>query len=359
VTDSNAQPLTLREDPDTGDRFLVYQAKDGVRAELRVEGDSFWVTQAQMATMFGVLQQGISQHIRNILSEGELPDDEATHKKFLLVRQEGERTVRREVDHYDLNVLISVGYRVSGPLGTMFRVWATDKLFQYLTKGFVIDVERLEDPDGRPDFFAELLEKIRHIRTSERRMWLRILELAEFCNDYDPANKSQHVDFFAEIQNTMHWAAHQHTAAELTVARVDAAKLNAGVMSFKGKMPTVAEAQTAKNVLGEAEITALEAITSLALEFFESQAEQRRPTTLAQFLEKMRELVKLDGRPLKKPGDPGKVSAKRAQKHAAEQVRLYKDRMREQLEAEGDKALAQLASKVRKKKTRKPRPKKN
>jgi hypothetical protein len=349
MTDAETDPLTLREDPDTGDRFLVYHAKDGVRAELRVEGDTFWATQAQMAAMFGVSQPTLSEHIRNVFKEGELIDYGATHRKFRLVRAEGGREVARDIDHYDLNTLISVGYRVSGPLGTMFRVWATDKLFQYLTKGFVIDVERLENPDGRPDFFDELLEKIRHIRTSERRMWMRILELAEFCNDYDPTDRSQHVEFFAEIQNTMHWAAHQHTAAELIRDRVDASKPNAGVMSFKGKMPTVLEAQTAKNVLGEPEITALEAITSLALEFFESQAEQRRPTTLAQFLDKMRELVRLDGRPLKKPGDPGKVSAGQARKHAAQHIRLYKDRMRAQLEADGERALAQIAGKVREK----------
>jgi hypothetical protein len=269
-------PLALTVDAKTGDQFLVYRQKAGVRVELKVEGDTFWATQAQMAVMFGVDQSGISRHVTNIFAEGELAEETAMQK---LHSSKGGNL-------YNLNMLISVGYRIGGPMGTMFRIWATDKLFQYLTKGFVIDDERLKNPDGRPDHFDELLERIRDIRASEKRMWTRILELASFCSDYDPNDGTQHVEFFAEIQNTMHWAVLQKTAPELVLERVDASKENAGLMSFKGKMPTVDEAKTAKNLLREPEIKALNHITSLNLEFFESQAEQRRLTTLHQFLSK-------------------------------------------------------------------------
>lgn len=181
--------FALVEDEDTGDRFLVYRAKDGVRADLRVEGETFWATQAQMAMMFGVDQSGISRHVSNIFAEGELSEEFAMQKMHS----------SKGGNLYNLNMLISVGYRVSGPMGTMFRIWATDKLFQYLNKGFVIDERRLKNPDGLPDHFEELLETIRDIRSSESRMWTRILELASFCSDYNKDDAAQHVTFFAEI----------------------------------------------------------------------------------------------------------------------------------------------------------------
>jgi hypothetical protein len=329
-------PLPLVEDGETGDRFLVYRAGDDVRAELRVVGDSFWATQAQMAAMFDIDVSVVSRHIANVFAEGELTEATNLHKVQI---SRGQPTT-----FYSLNVLIAVGYRVSGPLGTMFRIWATERLFQYLTKGWVIDERRLKNPDGRPDHFDELLEAIRDIRSSEKRMWTRILELAAFCVDYDPQNRTQHVQFFAEIQNTMHWAVSQKTAAEIVIDEVSADKPYAGVLHFSGKQPTVDEAATAKNLLGEPQIKALNNITSLLLEFFESQAEQRRPTTLAAFLERMRELVKLDGRPLKPKGHFGTASAEQAKKHASEQIRIWKQRQKALREEEGDVALRKLAA---------------
>ena len=221
-----------------------------------------------MADMFAVTKQDISKHLRNIFKEGELVETSVVNQQ-LITAADGKRY---QTKLYDLNALIAVGYRIEARLGTLFRIWATDKLFQYLSKGFVIDEPRLKNPDGRPDFFDELLERIRDIRSSEARMWTRTLELASFCNDYDKNDEDQHIEFFAEIQNTMHWAVSQRTAAQIVRDEVRADKDNAGVIHFAGRQPTVAEAKNAKNLLGETQIKALNHITSLTLEFFESQA---------------------------------------------------------------------------------------
>lgn len=344
MTEREDNPLALIEEEDTGDRFLVYRAKDGVRVELRVEGETFWATQAQMAAMFSVTPQNVTMHLKNIFAEGELAEA-AVCKESLQTGRDGKR-YRTKL--YDLNALISVGYRVGGSMGTLFRVWATDKLFQYLTKGFVIDERRLKNPDGRPDYFDELLARVRDIRASEKRMWTRVLELASFCTDYDADDERQHLAFFAAIQNAMHYAVTQQTAAEIVYDRVDAAKPGAGLTYYDGDLPTVAEAKVAKNYLAEGEIAPLNAITSLALEFFESQAEQRRPTTLAAFLDKMRDLIKLDGRPLVPPGHKGARAKAEADAKASEQVALYKERMRKAREIEGETALRAIAEEARK-----------
>lgn len=339
-------PLHLIEDADTGDRLLVYSAGQGAQVELRVLGDTFWATQSQMAEMFGVGVASISRHLKNIFDDGELMVN-ATVSKIERVGNEGGRRVTRSIEVYNLNALISVGYRVGSKQGTLFRVWATEKLMQYLTKGFVIDDERLKNPDGRPDYFDELLERIRDIRASEKRMWTRVLEFATFCSDYEPGNDFQAAEFFAEIQNTMHWAVLQMTAPELVKSRVDASREHAGLTHFKGKMPTVEEAKVAKNLLHEPEIKALNHITTLVLEFFESQVEQRRLTILPEFLSKMRELVKLDGRPLKRPGYAGTVSRPMADKWASDQIREYKARKRLETESAGEKELRKIATAVR------------
>jgi hypothetical protein len=348
-------PVTLIEDADTGDRFLVYQGKNGIGVELKVEGESFWATQAQMALMFGVTKQSVSRHLKKIFEEGELAELSVV-KQVLTTALDGKRYL---TSLYDLNALIAVGYRINSKLGTMFRIWATQTLFQYLTKGFVIDDARLKNPDGRPDFFEELLQRIRDIRSSEKRMWTRILELASFCSDYDAKDPAQHTEFFAEIQNTMHWAVLQMTAPELVMDRVNAKNDNAGVITFKGKLPTVDEAQTAKNLLLEPEIVALNHITSLTLEFFDSQAEQRRPTTLSQFVSKMRDLVKLDGRPLKQAGYAGKVTRLRANQWASDQIHRFKEKKRIEAEASGEQSLRRIIQAVKAKPKPERRPRKS
>lgn len=339
----SGEPLTIVEDGDTGDRFLVYTAKDGVRAELRVLGDTFWATRAQMATMFDIDARTVSYHLGNVFEEGELDQDSVSQDSWLTAA-DGKRY---RTSLYSLDAIIAVGYRVNSRLGTIFRIWATQVLMQYLTKGFVIDDRRLKNPDGQPDHFAELLDRIRDIRSSEKRMWLRITELAAFCADYDPYDPTQKTEFFADIQNTLHWAAVQKTASDLIVERVDHRKPGAGVQTYDGKVPTVAEAQTAKNLLAEPEIKALNHITSLMLEFFDSQIEQRQETTLGQFQMKLRELIKLDGRPVKPLGPCTRVTADRAKSHAATEIKAYKARVRLEAEALGEKELGSIVKSLK------------
>lgn len=339
-------PVTIREDGDTGDRFLVYVSKDGVRAELRVLGDTFWATQAQMAHMFGVDVRSVSNHIKNIFQDGELTADSVIQESWITAADG--KTYRTNL--YSLDVIISVGYRVSSRLGTLFRIWATQVLMAYLTKGFIIDDERLKNPDGRPDFFDELLDRIRDIRSSEKRMWTRILELASFCADYDSDDRSQKTEFFADIQNTLHWAVLQKTASDLVVERVDHRRDGAGVVTFKGAAPTVEEAKTAKNLLHEPEIKALNHITSLVLEFFDSQAEQRRMTTLEEFQIKLRDLIKLDGRPLKPQGVATSVSHAEAAAHAAREIKTYRAIWRLEAERTGEDQLGRIAKTIKAKK---------
>lgn len=334
-------PVTLIQKDESGDRFLVYRNGADARVDLLVQRGTFWATQSQMAEMFGILVPGISKHLKNIFASGEL--SEAAVVSIKEITAADGKPYKTKI--YNLNALISVGYRVESVQGTLFRIWATDKLVQYLVKGFVIDDERLKNPNG-PDYFDELVERLRDIRSSESRMWMRVLEFAELCSDYDPNDENQRIAFFAEIQNTMHWAVVQMTAAEMVKERVHADKPNAGVITFKGKMPTVKEAGCAKNLHGESEITALNHITSLLLEFFDSQVEQRKLTTLDQFVSKMRDLVKLDGRPLKEKGYTGTVSRDAAEKWASDQVREFKVRQREQKEIAGEQAVLALVSRV-------------
>ena len=327
----------------TDDHFVIYQSPGGAKTDLRYSGKTMWATQKQMAEMFDVGVAAISKHLKKIFTEGELLEDSVVALKEITA-SDG-KTYSTKV--YDLNAIISVGYRIESKHGTIFRIWATDKLFQYLTKGFVMDDERLKNPDGRPDFFDELLDRIRDIRSSEKRMWTRVLELASFCTDYHAMTKADRDHFFGTIQNAMHRAVHQQTAADLVHSTVDASKHNAGVITFKGEVPTAAEAGIAKNLLAEGNIKALNILTSATLEFFESQAEQRRPTTLAQFLDKMRDFIKLDGRPLIKLGYLGKHSMPTAKEKAAFGIAVYKARLRLEKESSGEREVGELLSRAR------------
>lgn len=346
-------PLQIIEDADTGHRFVVYAAKDGLRFELTFDGNEPWFTQAQLASIFGVSVPTVNEHIARFRTEGDL--EGATIRDFRIVRREGTRQVSRDIEHYGLDVAFYVGYRVNSREGQLFRRWATSVLVQVATKGFVIDVRRLEAPHGRPDYFDELLDKIRHIRASEQRIWTRVLELASFCSDYGLMDDRAKADFFATIQYAMHWATTQYTAAEVIHARVDRNATNAGLTHFDGELPTAAEAGVAKNYYSEPEITALNLVTSLTLEFFESQAEQRRPTTLKQFLAKMRELLKLDGRPLIAEQHRGSINMTEAKRKATDEIKAFRERIRVERELAGEHELGRLASDVRKARSRKPK----
>jgi hypothetical protein len=261
-------PLRVVEEADTGHRFLVYTSKTGMEFDIRFEGDEPWFTQLQLAEMYGVKVPTINVHIKRFMADGEI--DASVIRDFQITAKDGKTY---QVKHYGLDVAFYVGYRVNSREGMLFRRWATKALVQLATKAFVVDVRRLENPDGKPEFFNELLEKIRHIRASEKRMWTRVLELASFCSDYGVMTKKDKEDFFATIQSAMHWATTQQTAAEVIDSRVDRNAPNAAFVHISGEMPTTDEGKVAKNYYVEAEIAALNLVTSLALEFFESQAD--------------------------------------------------------------------------------------
>jgi len=347
LEDQIGLPLKVIEEADTGHRFVIYTSKNGIEYDIRFEGNEPWFTQLQLAEMFGVTVPTVNGHIKKFMADGELSD--SVIRDFDITARDGKPYI---VKHYGLDVAFYVGYRVNSGEGVLFRRWATKVLVSFATKAFVIDVRRLENPDGKPDYFEELLEKIRHIRASEKRMYTRVRELASLCSDYGIVTKDQKNAFFATVQNALHWAATQHTAPEVIHTRVNRRSEHAGLTTFAGDLPTVAEAKVAKNYYSEPEIKALNHITSLALEFFESQAEQRRPTTLTQFTGKMWELLKLDGRPLMDPRNRGSVSRDAAERKAAEEVKAYRESTRLQREAEGERALIQISEAVKSRKKR-------
>lgn len=346
IASEAAKARWSEEEPDarTQDHLVVYTTSRGKNVDIRFKGDTMWATQRQMAEMFDVTVPNVNIHLGKIFKEGELEKDSVV-KRDLMTASDGKSYM---TNLYELEAIISLGMRVSSKKGTHFRIWSRHILKEYIIKGFVMDDERMKNPDGRPDFFDELLDRIRDIRSSEQRMWTRVLELASFCTDYHSMTEEDRGHFFATIQNTMHWAVHQHTAADLVYQTVDASKVNAGIITFNGDVPTAAEAGVAKNLLAEGDINALNVLTSATLEFFESQVEQRRPTTLGQFLEKMRDFVRLDGRPLIASGYLGNFSMSAAKKKAASEIAVYKARLRLEKESKGERAIGELLSRARK-----------
>ena len=261
--------------PATG-QFLVYQAEDGqLKIDVRLEGETAWLTQAHMAELFQTTVPNVSMHLRNVYAEGEL-QAAATVKEFLTVRQEGSRQVSRAVEHYNLDAIISVGYRVKSAVATRFRIWATQKLREFIVKGFVLDDERLKNPDQPFDYFDELLRRIQDIRTSERRFYQKITDIYATSIDYDPT-QAVSIEFFQTVQNKMHWAITGHTAAEIIHTRADAAKPGMGLTNWRGAKIRKHDVTIAKNYLNEQELAALNNLVEQYLVFAEGQAMRRAP----------------------------------------------------------------------------------
>ncbi|MGH7485168.1 MAG: RhuM family protein, partial [bacterium] len=257
--------------PPTGE-IILYPTEDGrTRVECRFVGETVWLSQALMAELYQKDIRTINEHLQNLLEEGEL-DPAATIRKFRIVRFEGSREVARFIDHYNLDAILAVGYRVRSPRGVQFRRWATARLSEYLVKGFTMDDERLRNPpiegSGVPDFFDELLERIRDIRASERRMYLRVKEIFALAADYQPS-APECVKFFKIIQNKLHFASTGSTAAELIAARADYTKPNMGLTSWKGDIVQKADVTVAKNYLGQEEISELNRIVTMWLDYAE------------------------------------------------------------------------------------------
>ncbi len=284
------EPLPLIHSDGTGE-FVLYTTEDGlVRIEMRAEGGTLWLSQAAIATLFQTTPQNVTQHVKAIYAEGEA-DPEATCKSGLQVRQEGGREVRRTVRLYSLDVILAVGYRVRSHRGTQFRQWATAHLSDYLVKGFVLDDARFKAGGGSV-YFDELLARIRDIRSSEKVFWRKVLDIYATSVDYDPKNDLSK-QFFATVQNKMHWAVHGKTAAEVIVARADAGKPNMGLTHWEGGRPRRQDVAFAKNYLGADELDALNRIVNLYLEFAEGQALRRKPMTMAGWISKLDDFLRI------------------------------------------------------------------
>ena len=261
--------------PETQSDILIYQSEDGqTRIDVQLIDETVWLSQKLMAELFQKNVRTINEHIKNIYEEGELKP-EATIRKFRIVQKEGKRDVERLIDFYNLDVIISVGYRVRSHRGTQFRIWATQRLKEYLIKGFVMNDERLKNP-GQIDYYDELLERIRDIRASERRFYQKITDIYATSMDYDP-NSEITGNFFASVQNKMHWAIHGHTAAELISKRANANKPNMGLTAWKGGIVRKGDVGIAKNYLTEQEISDLNLIVNQYLDFAEFQARRHQP----------------------------------------------------------------------------------
>jgi hypothetical protein len=291
-----------------GGEFLFYQSDDGrIRLQVRVQQETVWLSLNQIADLFQRDKSVISRHISNVFGEGELIR-EATVAKSATVQTEGGKQVMRDIEFFNLDVIISVGYRVKSQRGTQFRIWATQRLREYIVKGFTMDDERLKQRGGG-NYFEELLARIRDIRSSEKEFWRKVLEIYATSIDYDPSVEASR-QFFATVQNKMHWAAHGQTAAEVIHARVDGTKPQVGMTNWVGAKPSKAEAVIAKNYLTPEELNALNRIVVAYLELAEVQALNRQPMYMRDWLAKLDDFLRLGGRDILKHA--GRISHEQA-----------------------------------------------
>lgn len=319
--------------------FILFRSEDGqTRVECRFESDTLWLSQAEIANLYQITPQAITQHIKAIYEEGELVQN-STCKSFLQVRQEGNRRVNRNTLHYNLSMILAVGYRVRSVRGTQFRQWATQTLEQYLIKGFVMDDERLKNPPvGQsvvPDYFDEMLERIRDIRASERRVYLRVKEIFTMAADYEPSNKETN-RFFQTIQNKLHFACTGMTAAELIASRADASQPDIGLTSYKSDEVRKTDVTVAKNYLRENELKELNRIVNMWLDFAEDQALRRKQVFLQDWDTKLDQFLSFNDREVLQGA--GGVSKKAADEKAKEVFDIYAQKRRQLKEAEGAKA---------------------
>ena len=299
--------------------LIIYQDDNGlVRVSARFADEDVWLTQGQLAEIYNTTQQNIAQHIKNIYADGELADS-ATHKKYLLVKQEGSRSVRRNIDHYNLDMIISLGYRVKSKTATQFRKWATERLKEYLIKGFVLDDQRLKNFGGG-SYWRELLERIRDIRSSEKVMYRQVLDLYATSIDYDPRS-AESVAFFKMVQNKLHYATHGHTAAEVIYERADASQPFMGLTTFKGDLPVLAEVKIAKNYLSENELKILNRLVSGYFDFAEVQAMSHQPMRMVDFIEHLDKILTATGKPIL--SGAGKISHRKAVDKAISEYRKF------------------------------------
>lgn len=334
---TDMEPVVLQEDEATGDRFLVYNTDKGLRLDIRYEGESLWMTQAQIAQLFGVDRSVITKHVANVYAEGEL-DAEATSAKIAQVRQEGSRTVERQIEHYTLDMVISVGYRVSSAEATLFRRWATDKLVQFATKGFVIDSVRLKQPENA-DRLAELREIIRDIRSDESNVYRELRRICSLCQDYD-GDSDKWRDFYKTTQAKIVYAVTSHTPAELVKSRADASQLNMGLTAWPNDNIRKGDVTVSKNYFGEPEVKELNRLTTILLDIFEDQAAIGRLVMMDDARHLLDKQLSSLGRVVLTHG--GSVSKADADRHAEREYAEYSAKRKAERQIEADRALAAL-----------------
>jgi hypothetical protein len=306
---------------DNNTHLLMYQTEDGkTKIDVRFENETVWLSQAQISELFQKAQSTISRHIGNIFKEGELVKN--SNIRFLHIPNSDKPTV-----FYNLDVIISVGYRVKSLCGTQFRIWANNILKEYLIKGFAMNDDLLKRAGGG-NYFDELLARIRDIRSSEKVFWRKVLDIYATSIDYSPKVEASHL-FFKTIQNKIHWAAHQHTAAEIIMERANATLPNMGMTSFKGALPTLSDAKVAKNYLKENEIDTLNRIVTLYLDFAELQAKRQKPMYMQDWIKKLDDFLRLNESEVLT--HTGKISAKLAEEKAITEYEKYKNMQDDQL----------------------------
>lgn len=317
--------------------IIIYQDEDGVtKVSVKFSDEDIWLTQNQIAEIYKTTQENVSMHIKNIYKDGEL-ENNSTNKKFLLVQNEGNRQVKRNIDHYNLDMIIALGYRVQSQVATRFRVWATQRLHEYIQKGFTMDDERLKQGGNR--YFRELLQRIRDIRSSERNFYQQVTDIYATSIDYDPRSDLTK-KFFATVQNKLHFAVHEHTAAELIYERVDNEKPFVGMTNFKGDYVTIDDVKIAKNYLSEIELQRLNLLVSQFLDFAELQALEQKAMTMNDWINELDNQIIQNKRKLLE--GKGKISHQEAMEKAEKEFEIYRDREMKQLESDFDKMIKML-----------------
>lgn len=343
MSDNDAEPVHLVEDEATGDRFLVYGTEKGLRLDIRYEGETLWMTQAQIGQLFGVDRSVITKHIANVYAEGELVV-EATSAKIAQVRQEGGRTVERQLEHYNLDVVISVGYRVSSAQATVFRRWATGVLVQFAKRGFVVDAPRLKQPENA-DRITELRDIIRDIRSDEANVYLELRKICSMCQDYDGSTEAARA-FYQRTQAKLVYAVTSHTPAEIIAARAQHEAENMGLQSWHGDNIRKADVAVSKNYLAQAEIKELNRLTTILLDIFEDQLDMGRLVVMqdAQMLLD-RQLDQL-GRAVLRSG--GSMKATDAKRLAEAQYEKFAEQRKLERHREAAEHIALLAQEAKK-----------
>ena len=324
---------------DNKNEVLIYEDKDGLtRVDVKFIDEDVWLTKYQLADIYKTTRQNIEQHINNIYDDNELP--KSTCKKFLQVQKEGGRKVKRNIDHYNLDMIIALGYRVQSDIAVRFRIWATQRLHEYIQKGFTMDDNRLKQGGNR--YFKELLQRIRDIRSSERNFYQQVTDIYATSIDYDPRSEITK-KFFATVQNKLHYAVHEQTAAELIYNRVDNEKPYIGMTNFKGNYVTMDDVKIAKNYLSEIELQRLNLLVSQFLDFAELQALEQRTMKMNDWVAELDNQILLNRRKILEGN--GKVSHEEAIKKAEKEFQIYREREMKELQSDFDLLMKSLSDK--------------